>query len=91
MVETYPSTEPTLTYQRKNIAIHGSRVVVEATYPLAVKNSPEKSFLKRKYWDMPAAVECTFEGEKMRTFAWLVPNKMALRYPLKPAKEIADE
>ena len=38
---------------------------------------------------MPAAVECTFDGEQMKTFMWLALNKMALLFPAKPVAEPA--
>jgi len=73
MVETYPADQPTLSYSIPRTSHRGTRVVVEATskakYPAPIGNTP----LKVRTYDAPAAVECTFDDEKLMTFQWLVP------------------
>ncbi|WP_244813697.1 hypothetical protein [Caballeronia sp. Lep1P3] len=88
MIATYPNTAPKLTYDQAKTANRGVRVVVQATYKIPVGNSSaEKTLVKRKTSEGAAAVECTFDGETMKTFAWLTPPDMATRYPLTSAED----
>jgi hypothetical protein len=38
--------------------------------------------LKTKSVEAAAAVECTFDGDTLKTFAWLAPAALAVRYPI---------
>jgi hypothetical protein len=85
MVATYPSNLPELDYQIPRTAIHGTRVVVEATYPYRLPTPIGATPIKITQVDMPAAVQCEFRGNTMTTFAWLAPAAMNTRYPLPKA------
>jgi hypothetical protein len=83
MVETYPSSKPKLTYEIPRVSYQGTRVVVEGSY---IKKIPPVGVtpIKLTAVPIPAAVECTFEGDKLKTFQWLTPTDLATKYPLKP-------
>ena len=83
MVETYPATQPKLTYEIPRVAYQGTRVVVEGSY---IKKIPPAGVtpIKTTTAQVQAAVECTFEGDKLKTFQWLTPADLAAKYPLKP-------
>ena len=83
MVDTYPASEPRLSYDPPRLAYQGTRVVVEGSY---TKKIPPAGVTPIKVTSVPipAAVECTFEGDKLKTFQWLTPADLAAKYPLKP-------
>lgn len=87
MIATYPDSEPPLSFDRTGVAHKGSRVVVEATYAATVKSLETKPVkngeiktVKATRVKLPAAVECTFQGETLDTFRWLAPEKFARVY-----------
>ncbi|KQR90119.1 hypothetical protein ASG35_02600 [Burkholderia sp. Leaf177] len=83
MVETYPATSPKLDYEIPRVSYRATRVVVEGTY--IVKGAPAGvTPIKTTKFPVPAAVECTFVGDQMRTFQWLTPATLAAKYPLQP-------
>jgi hypothetical protein len=83
MVETYPASSPKLDYEIPRVSYRGTRVVVEGTY--IVKIAPAGATpIKTTQSPVPAAVECTFDDNKMRTFQWLTPATLAAKYPLQP-------
>jgi hypothetical protein len=83
MVDTYPATLPKLTYEIPRVAYQGTRVVVEGSY---IKKIPPTGVTPIKATSTPvqAAVECTFDGDTLKTFQWLTPADLAAKYPLKP-------
>jgi hypothetical protein len=82
MVATYPASQPVLTYSIPHASYGGARVVVEATHKVALPQPIGVTPLKIKSVDAAAAVECTFDGETLKSFAWLAPPAQTLRYPL---------
>ncbi len=82
MVATYPAGQPVLTYSIPHASYGGARVVVEATHKMVLPKPVGVTPLKIKSVDAAAAVECTFDGETLKSFAWLAPPTLALRYPL---------
>lgn len=91
MIATYPESEPELSFDRTKMAIHGSRIVVEATYQNVVKTlvvtkekNVETRTVKATRTAAPAAVECTFEGATLTSFRWLAPQKFAWVYDPQP-------
>ncbi|CAN7143694.1 hypothetical protein LJR029_000011 [Caballeronia sp. LjRoot29] len=83
MVETYPDSKPKLTYEIPRVAYQGARVVVEGSY---TKQIPPVGVtpIKVTSTQVQAAVECTFEGDQIKTFQWLTPADLAEKYPPKP-------
>jgi hypothetical protein len=86
MIETYPATLPTLTYELPRVAYQGTRVVVEGSY---TKKIPPfgATPIKTTTMQVQAAVECTFDGSTLKTFQWLTPADLAAKYPLKPGAD----
>jgi hypothetical protein len=82
MVATYPANQPALTYSVPHASLGGTRVVVEATHTVVLPKPVGITPLKIKSVEAAAAVECTFDGETLKSFAWLAPPVLALRYPL---------
>jgi hypothetical protein len=78
MFETYPTQAPPITLKRTAISHKGIRVVVEATYEVALKERP-KTLLKSKTYSESAAVECLFDNETMMDFKWVSPTKLATK------------
>ncbi|AME24316.1 MULTISPECIES: hypothetical protein [Burkholderiaceae] len=89
MVETYPASSPKLDYEIPRVSYRGTRVVVEGTYILRVAPAGATP-IKTTKTPVPAAVECTFDGDQMRTFQWLAPATLAAKYPLKPDQADTD-
>ncbi|WP_438395968.1 hypothetical protein [Caballeronia sp. DA-9] len=83
MVETYPASSPKLTYEIPRVSYRGTRVVVEGTYTMKVAPAGATP-IKTTKSAVPAAVECTFAGDQLRTFQWLTPASLAQKYPLQP-------
>jgi len=83
MVGTYPASKPKLSYDPPRVAYEGTRVVVEGSY---TKKIPPAGVtpIKTTSLTVPAAVECTFAGDTLKTFQWLTPADLAEKYPLKP-------
>ena len=86
MVDTYPASEPKLSYDPPRVAYQGTRVVVEGSY---TKKIPPAGVtpIKTTTLQVQAAVECTFEGDTLKTFQWLTPADLAEKYPLKPSTD----
>jgi hypothetical protein len=82
MVATYPADQPMLTYSIPHTSYGGTRVVVEATHKVTLPHPAGATPLKTKSVEAAAAVECTFDGDTLKTFAWLAPATQAVRYPL---------
>ena len=82
MVETYPASQPRLSYEIPRVSYQGTRVVVEGSY---TKKIPPAGVtpIKTTTAQIQAAVECTFEDGKLKTFQWLTPADLAEKYPLK--------
>ena len=89
MVETYPATQPKLSYEIPRVSYQGTRVVVEGSY---IKKIPPVGVTPIKITSVPiqAAVECTFEDGKLKTFQWLTPADLAAKYPLKTGADDAE-
>ncbi|WP_158936633.1 hypothetical protein [Burkholderia sp. S171] len=83
MVETYPATLPKLTYEIPRVAYQSTRVVVEGSYTKKIPPAGV-TLIKPTTTTVEAAVECTFEGDKLKTFQWLTPATLAEKYPLTP-------
>jgi hypothetical protein len=86
MIETYPDTQPRLSYELPRVAYEGTRVVVEGSY---TKKIPPTGVtpIKTTSMQVQAAVECTFEGSNLKTFQWLTPADLAAKYPLTPSAD----
>lgn len=87
MAATYPATSPKLSYEFPRAGTGGVHAVAEATYKekiISLKPNPNDSTdpgqVIEQDVSMPAAVECTFDGNTMTTFRWLVPEKFAYVY-----------
>ncbi|OTP69869.1 hypothetical protein [Caballeronia sordidicola] len=89
MVETYPASSPKLDYEIPRVSYRGTRVVVEGTYILRIAPAGATP-IKTTKTPVSAAVECTFDGDQMRTFQWLTPATLAAKYPLKPDQADTD-
>jgi hypothetical protein len=89
MVETYPASKPKLTYEIPRVGYQGTRVVVEGSY---IKKIPPAGVtpIKTTSMQVQAAVECTFEGDTLKTFQWLTPADLAEKYPLKPGTDATE-
>ncbi|OXC72496.1 hypothetical protein BSU04_41020 [Caballeronia sordidicola] len=61
-------------------------MVVEGSY---TKEIPPAGVtpIKTTSIQVQAAVECTFEDDKLKTFQWLTPAALAEKYPLKPGAD----
>jgi hypothetical protein len=89
MVETYPASKPKLSYEIPRVSYQGTRVVVEGSY---IKQIPPVGVTPIKLTSVPiaAAVECTFEGDQIKTFQWLTPADLAEKYPLKSSTDATE-
>jgi hypothetical protein len=92
MVETYPADQPALTYSIPHTSYRGARVVVEATRRVVYPTPVGSTLLKAKTYEAPAAVECTFDDDKLQSFQWLAPTSFThtadvAGAPVRPAPE----
>ena len=71
----------TLSISHVGVGIDGSRVVVEGTVRAAAApagaSDTSASHPAKKPVAKPAAAECTFEGDKLKTLRWLAPPELA--------------
>lgn len=86
MADTYPSSDPKLSFSVPRTDHDGTHVVAEATYQetamswTKVPSADNPGEISNVTKPIPAAVECTFEGKTLTTFRWLVPEKFAAVY-----------
>ena len=87
MIDSYPSTEPELSVDVPRVAYKGARVVAGGTFKestdslVAKVGKKETTFtVETREVATDAAVECTFDGDKLETFRWLTPAKFSAVY-----------